>query len=79
MKNMRPVKIGPRCVTLGVVLASVTLASIAGIAAAQAASCPRKGALGTSRVLAVDAATTPRVGLEELSADPAAAKIMRSC
>ena len=33
-------------------------------AAAQAADCPRKGTLGTSRILAVDAATTPRVGLK---------------
>ena len=32
--------------------------------AAQAADCPRKGTLGTSRILAVDAATTPRVGLK---------------
>jgi peptidoglycan/xylan/chitin deacetylase (PgdA/CDA1 family) len=31
---------------------------------AQAADCPRKATLGTSRVLAVDAATTPRVGLK---------------
>src|SRR5205823_9175772 len=30
--------------------------------AAEAAECPRKDALGTSRVLAVDAATSPRVG-----------------
>ena len=35
-----------------------------GTAAAGAADCPRKDALGTSRVLAVDAATTPRVGLK---------------
>src|SRR5215203_5569519 len=34
------------------------------VAAAQAAECPRKDALGTSRVLGVDAATTPRVGLK---------------
>ena len=34
------------------------------VAAAQAAECSRKGALGTSRVLAVDAATAPRVGLK---------------
>ena len=34
------------------------------VAAAQAAECPRKDALGTSRVLAVDAATYPRVGLK---------------
>jgi peptidoglycan/xylan/chitin deacetylase (PgdA/CDA1 family) len=33
-------------------------------AAAQAAECPRKDALGTSRVLRVDAATFPRVGLK---------------
>ena len=26
--------------------------------------CPRKDTLGTSRILAVDAATTPRVGLK---------------
>lgn len=32
--------------------------------AAQAADCPRKEALGTSRVLSVDAANTPRVGLK---------------
>ncbi len=36
----------------------------ASIAAAQAADCPRQGTLGTSRVLSVDAATTPRVGLK---------------
>lgn len=34
------------------------------IVAAPAAECPRKDALGTSRVMAVDAATTPRVGLK---------------
>jgi peptidoglycan/xylan/chitin deacetylase (PgdA/CDA1 family) len=32
--------------------------------AAEAAECPRKDALGTSRVLGVDAATSPRVGLK---------------
>jgi len=32
--------------------------------AAHAAECPRKDALGTSRVLSVDAATSPRVGLK---------------
>lgn len=40
------------------------LIGMAWIAAAQAADCPRKGALGTSRTLAVDAAATPRVGLK---------------
>ncbi len=42
--------------------AVVTL--IACTTAAQAADCPRAGTLGTSRVLAVDAAHTPRVGLK---------------
>lgn len=37
---------------------------MAWIAAAQATDCPRQGTLGTSRVLAVDPATTPRVGLK---------------
>jgi peptidoglycan/xylan/chitin deacetylase (PgdA/CDA1 family) len=40
------------------------VASVASMAAAQAADCPRQGTLGTSRILAVDAATTPRVGLK---------------
>src|SRR6202045_3755765 len=38
------------------------IAAIAWSAAAQAADCPRQGTLGTSRILRVDAATTPRVG-----------------
>jgi peptidoglycan/xylan/chitin deacetylase (PgdA/CDA1 family) len=42
----------------------VALAALAGIASAAAAECPRKDALGTSRVLSVDAKTTPRVGLK---------------
>ncbi|HMI11637.1 MAG TPA: polysaccharide deacetylase family protein [Bradyrhizobium sp.] len=40
------------------------VALVAWTVAAQAADCPRKEALGTSRVLGVDAATTPRVGLK---------------
>jgi peptidoglycan/xylan/chitin deacetylase (PgdA/CDA1 family) len=40
------------------------VASMLWSAAAQAADCPRQGTLGTSRILAVDAATTPRVGLK---------------
>ena len=40
------------------------LATLAGIAATGAAECPRKDALGTSRVLSVDAQTYPRVGLK---------------
>ena len=35
-----------------------------GIAPAQAAKCPRKGTLGTSRILKVDAVSFPQVGLK---------------
>ena len=42
-------------------MAGITTASTT---AAQAADCPRKDTLGTSRVLKVDAVTTPRVGLK---------------
>jgi peptidoglycan/xylan/chitin deacetylase (PgdA/CDA1 family) len=45
-------------------LATGLLASIAWAMAAAAADCPRKGTLGTSRILRVDAASTPRVGLK---------------
>ena len=45
-------------------LRTAIVASVAWTAAAQAADCPRMGALGTSRVLAVDPAATPRVGLK---------------
>jgi peptidoglycan/xylan/chitin deacetylase (PgdA/CDA1 family) len=45
-------------------LVAAALAAMASIVAAQADECPRKDALGTSRVLAVDAATSPRVGLK---------------
>src|SRR6202045_3957646 len=39
--------------------------AMAWIAAAQAADCSRKDTLGTSRILKVDAATTPQVGLKQ--------------
>jgi peptidoglycan/xylan/chitin deacetylase (PgdA/CDA1 family) len=45
-------------------LRAALVASVAWTMAAHAADCPRKGTLGTSRILAVDAATTPRVGLK---------------
>ena len=47
-----------------IVLRAAIVALIACTAAAQAADCPRAGTLGTSRILAVDAAHTPRVGLK---------------
>lgn len=40
------------------------MALIGAAAGVHAADCPRKGTLGTSRVLAVDAAAFPRVGLK---------------
>jgi peptidoglycan/xylan/chitin deacetylase (PgdA/CDA1 family) len=48
-------------------LATGLLASMAWAAAAAAAECPRNGTLGTSRILHVDAASTPRVGLKSFS------------
>jgi peptidoglycan/xylan/chitin deacetylase (PgdA/CDA1 family) len=45
-------------------LTTTLIALFACNAAALAADCPRAGALGTSRILAVDPAATPRVGLK---------------
>src|ERR1700761_2597002 len=56
-----------RCVALNcrVLVASLLVsAAIVGTAQAATTDCPRKDALGTSRVIAVDAATYPRVGLK---------------
>ena len=47
-----------------VTLLAMAWTAMAGTAMAHAADCPRKGTLGPSRILAVDAATTPRVGLK---------------
>jgi peptidoglycan/xylan/chitin deacetylase (PgdA/CDA1 family) len=49
----------PSAAPLAAVVALMTFVATAG-----AAECPRKDALGTSRVLAVDPATSPRVGLK---------------
>jgi peptidoglycan/xylan/chitin deacetylase (PgdA/CDA1 family) len=46
-------------------LTAALVACLAWTAAAGAATCPRAGVLGTSRMLSVDAATTPRVGLKQ--------------
>jgi peptidoglycan/xylan/chitin deacetylase (PgdA/CDA1 family) len=43
------------------------IVTLAWVAAAAAADCPRRGTLGTSRILNVDAVTTPRVGLKSFS------------
>jgi len=45
-------------------LRAAMIVLIAGTAAAHGAECPRAGALGTSRTLAVDPSQTPRVGLK---------------
>jgi len=50
------------CPTL--VASLFVLAALCGTAQAATTDCPRKDALGTSRVIAVDAATYPRVGLK---------------
>jgi peptidoglycan/xylan/chitin deacetylase (PgdA/CDA1 family) len=47
-----------------VLLKTVVVALIAGTVMAQAAECPRPDKAGTARVLVVDPATTPRVGLQ---------------
>jgi peptidoglycan/xylan/chitin deacetylase (PgdA/CDA1 family) len=45
-----------------IVLRAAVIVLIACTATAEAADCPRSGTLGTSRILAADAAQTPRVG-----------------
>src|SRR6516164_3856121 len=47
--------------------AAALLMSLGCVAATHAADCPRKGVLGTSRVLAVDPAKFPRVGLKSFA------------
>jgi peptidoglycan/xylan/chitin deacetylase (PgdA/CDA1 family) len=45
-----------------ILVRAAVVALIACTATAQAADCPRSGTLGISRILAIDAAQTPRVG-----------------
>ncbi|WP_376707329.1 polysaccharide deacetylase family protein [Bradyrhizobium vignae] len=45
-------------------MAGALVAAVVGIVSTDAAECPRKDALGTSRILSVDAKTYPRVGLK---------------
>jgi peptidoglycan/xylan/chitin deacetylase (PgdA/CDA1 family) len=63
MKNMRRIKMARKFVSA--LLAA--LASLAWMMMAHAADCPRKGTLGTSRILRVDATAFPRVGLKNFS------------
>jgi peptidoglycan/xylan/chitin deacetylase (PgdA/CDA1 family) len=60
MKNMCRQKMARKFANVPV----AALISLAWMTQAQAAGCPRKGTLGTSRILSVDAATFPRVGLK---------------
>src|SRR6185312_7932003 len=53
-----------RTLKLANLLAAMLVVATGWTAGARAADCPRSGTLGTSRVLAVDTATTPRVGLK---------------
>ncbi len=48
-------------------MAAALVAALTWTAVAEAADCPRGDALGTSRILGVDAANTPRVGLKSFS------------
>jgi peptidoglycan/xylan/chitin deacetylase (PgdA/CDA1 family) len=48
--------------TCAIALTAGLFALLAGAGLAKAADCPRKDALGTSRILEVDAKATPRVG-----------------
>ena len=57
---MTPKFTGALCTALAAAMTSAMIWT----ASAQAAECPRKDALGTSRVLRVDPATSPRVGLK---------------
>src|SRR3954454_15477018 len=50
-----------------IILQAAVIAWIACGTIAQAADCPRPGTLGTSRILGVDAAHTPRVGLKSFA------------
>jgi hypothetical protein len=43
-------------------LGATAVVTMASSAVVLATDCPRKGALGTSRILSVDAAASPRVG-----------------
>jgi peptidoglycan/xylan/chitin deacetylase (PgdA/CDA1 family) len=60
MKNMRRKKTARKFADAAV----AALALLAWTRLAPAGECPRKGTLGTSRILRVDAATYPRVGLK---------------
>ena len=48
----------------GQFVSALATAIVAAMASAGAANCPRPGTLGTSRILHVDAVTTPQVGLK---------------
>jgi peptidoglycan/xylan/chitin deacetylase (PgdA/CDA1 family) len=61
MIKMRRTPRGRNFITLPAASLAVVLAWMS---LARAADCPRKHTLGTSRILEVDAATTPRVGLK---------------
>jgi peptidoglycan/xylan/chitin deacetylase (PgdA/CDA1 family) len=60
----RPAAISLSAVLVWLALIWPALAGSAVAAGGPAAPCPHAGSLGTSRVLAVDAGTTPRVGLK---------------
>ena len=76
IKMRRLKRLGAHEVAAGAALAASTAR---GSPRLQAADCPRKDALGTSRILSVDTADHAARRPEELSADAAARPITRSC
>jgi len=54
---------GSKLAAMPIRLASALAVTLAGMTIAHAAECPRKDALGTSRILSVDPAEYPQVGL----------------
>ena len=65
MTNMDPSKSARAPMrSFAVFLGAALVAAMMSSTQAHAAPCPNKDALGTSRILAVDAASTPRVGLK---------------
>ena len=67
LDRCRQANISPSAVLVGLALIWPALTGAAHAASAPDGPCPRAGSLGTSRILGVDAATTPRVGLKSFS------------
>lgn len=67
LDQCRQANISLSAVLVGLALIWPALTGAAQAASAAVGPCPRAGSLGTSRILGVDASTTPRVGLKSFS------------